>query len=60
MEKDDYQCAQCGKVYKYEWSDEEAKEEFFKKFKGKKLEDAAVICDDCYKKLEDRIKRKMN
>ena len=51
MKENEYQCAMCGKVYKKKWSDEEAWEEHDSNFPGESHETAAIVCDDCYKKM---------
>ena len=33
------------------WSDEEAAKEFGEKFPRSSLEDAAVVCEDCYNEI---------
>lgn len=54
LKKNEYKCAHCGNVYEYGWSEEEAKAEAESTF-GKPVEEwvggAAVICDDCYQKM---------
>ena len=50
-----YICAQCGKEYDWntEFTDKEMKEEYAGNFPNDTdmLEDVAVVCDDCYKKM---------
>lgn len=44
-----FTCALCGGTFKKGWSEEEAIAEAHENFSAVELEDAAVICDDCYK-----------
>ncbi len=46
-----YRCALCKGVFEKGWSDEEAKAEYGQVFPGKPLEEADVVCDDCYKRI---------
>lgn len=46
-----YTCARCGKSFESDWTDEEAQAEAAEKFDAEELEDAAVVCDDCYKTM---------
>jgi len=56
---EEYTCAQCEKTFIKAWSDEEAKEEYNNSpMKVEPVEEAAIICDDCYKEIcRDRLKR---
>lgn len=47
----EYQCADCGRVFEKGWSDEKAKEELSNTFPGYDEEDCGLVCDDCWKKL---------
>jgi len=48
-----YQCAECGGIFEYGWTDEEAKaEQAANGWENIPDECMAVVCDDCYKKLE--------
>jgi DNA-directed RNA polymerase subunit RPC12/RpoP len=49
-----YTCECCGKSFEKGWSDKEARRESEKNFPGLEDEDAAVVCDDCYKKIMDK------
>ena len=54
MKTNEYKCAMCGNVYKKSWTDEEAKEEakeIFGKHPDDWKDEQAVICDDCFKKI---------
>ena len=49
MNKNEYTCAHCGKTYNKGVNDEEATKETKANFgEDTKIEDCAVICDDCY------------
>jgi len=52
--KDHYRCAICGGVFRLNQDPEymkQAKAEMERDFVGLKQEDAAIVCDDCYKKV---------
>ena len=55
MKDNEYKCDMCGGVFEKGWPDEEAKAEAEQNF-GKPVEqwneEAAIICDDCYQKVE--------
>jgi hypothetical protein len=55
MTQDLYTCECCGGTFEKGWSDEEMRLESVEKFPELKDEDAAVVCDDCYKKIENYI-----
>lgn len=55
--KDTYTCAECGGEFEKGWSDEEAKAEFGAEFTSHDLDDAALVCDDCYKKIMAGIRQ---
>ena len=46
-----YRCAACGGVFDKGWSDEDAKAEHTKTFPETPLDDCAIVCDDCYKRM---------
>jgi len=48
---DMFRCAQCGGVFEKAWTDEEAQAEFAENFAEHSLDDAALVCDECYKAL---------
>lgn len=50
MEPNEYQCASCGGVFEYGWTDDKAVMELANNFPGIEKDDCAVICDDCYQK----------
>ncbi len=52
---DTFRCAMCGGEFEKGQSDEEAAAEFHGIF-GKSLavEDAAVVCDDCFKRIDPK------
>lgn len=54
IKNNEFKCAMCGEIYTKDWSEEEAKKEAETIF-GKPIEDwnggAAVICDDCFNKV---------
>lgn len=49
--KTHYKCDSCGEVFEKGWSDEEAEKEADDLFPGLKVEDRAVVCDDCFKRM---------
>lgn len=51
MEEKTYVCRACGTKYESGWSHEEALAEFGEDYPGHDLEDAVIVCDDCYKLL---------
>ena len=51
---DEYKCTQCGGVFTTTWSDAEANAEanlVFGKPVEKWIGGAAIVCDDCYRRL---------
>lgn len=48
--RDTYKCSACGGTFEKGWSDEEAKKELADKF-DVPVEECAIVCDDCYKKM---------
>lgn len=47
--KKQYRCEQCGGVFDFGWTDEEAKAEMAANGWGDMPpEDMAIVCDDCY------------
>ena len=46
--QDEYRCAECGKIYKKGWTDEEAMEELGENFPGRSIGGCIIVCDDCY------------
>lgn len=53
LKDNEYQCAACGEIYEYAWSDEEAQTEYETKFPKHAEAGEAVdtVCDDCYKQM---------
>ncbi len=51
MKKNEYQCAECGGIFKKGRSDEEAWLEHDENFPGASHETTEIICDDCYQKM---------
>lgn len=47
----EYECAACHGVFSKGWPEKEAAAEFAERFEGCNQGDAAVVCDDCYKKM---------
>lgn len=43
-----YKCARCGVEFEGARTDEEVREEFMHTFPGENLQNALVICDDCW------------
>jgi len=62
MEKNQYQCVNCGGIFLKGWSDEKAKEEMLAMWGDLPEEEKAVICDDCFKKMhpEDNLEMARN
>ena len=50
MKKNEYKCAVCDKTYSKGWSEEEALAELKDKF-DTPVEECAIVCDGCYKKM---------
>mgnify|MGYP000971066134 FL=1 len=54
MKNNEFKCAVCKEIYTKSWTDEEANKEAVELF-GSPKEDwqsgYAVVCDDCFKKL---------
>lgn len=46
--KQHYICAECGNTYEKIWSDSQAAQEFEGHFPGMSLEDAVIVCDECF------------
>ncbi len=46
---DTYICAYCGKEYTADVPYDEAKKEHDGNFPGENIENAVVVCDDCFK-----------
>lgn len=53
LKANEYQCAACGEIYEYGWSDDEAQAEYEENFPtfAKRNEPVDVVCDDCYLQL---------
>ena len=52
-----YTCANCGKRFESEWSDEEVRKEAEENGFGDLPDDEkAIVCDDCYNKIMPRHK----
>jgi hypothetical protein len=49
--KDHFRCFSCHQVYAKAWSDEKAVEEAIQYFGSQALEDAVIVCEDCFAKL---------
>jgi len=48
LEKNEYQCAYCNKIFTKGLSDKEAEEEAQKLWGNIPLEERIIICDDCF------------
>lgn len=48
---DQFTCSLCHKNYDKERTDEEAMAEAEEEFSAEELEEAAVVCDDCYREI---------
>lgn len=53
---DTYTCADCGKTFPKGWSDEEAAVERDRDFPGMPDGEAVVVCDDCYRAMQERAR----
>jgi hypothetical protein len=51
LKTNEYKCEACGGVFEKGWSDDEAVAELDATFGGVPVEDCAIICDDCYRKM---------
>lgn len=53
LKANEYQCAACGEIYEYGWSDDEAQAEYEENFPtyAKRGDAVDVVCDDCYLQL---------
>lgn len=51
---DTYTCSKCKGVFSKGWSDEEAKAEHQENFGREPDEDAAVVCDGCFQKMNPK------
>jgi hypothetical protein len=47
----EFTCAECGETYGRQRTEEEALEEKDALFPDVPIEDCAIVCDDCFKKL---------
>lgn len=48
MKKNEYKCNNCGEIYEYGWSEEEAIKEMVENWGYLPKDERIVICDDCY------------
>jgi hypothetical protein len=48
---DEYTCAICGGTFKKGWSEEEALAEKDVLFAGVPIDECAVVCDPCWKRM---------
>ena len=46
-----YVCENCLEEFDKGWSDEEASVEFIDLFPDDRVQDAVIVCDDCWHKL---------
>ena len=51
MKKNEFQCADCGGIFKKGLLDKVAWQEHDDNFPGASHETAEIICDDCYQKM---------
>jgi len=51
MNKKEYKCKACGKVFTTTWSDEESKEEMKELWGDLPQEEQVIVCDDCFKEM---------
>ena len=51
MKNNQYRCAVCKGLFVKGWSDEEAESEYADNFPGETLEEAELVCDDCYQTI---------
>lgn len=55
MEKTDYKCDMCKRIFTSGWSDEEAIKECVELWGKKPSEmDCAIMCDDCFNKIHPK------
>lgn len=54
---DMYTCEMCRGTFEKEWTDEEAMEEAKKLFPGMDFSDMAVLCDDCFQRIQAAAER---
>ena len=52
---DTYICAYCGEEYTADAPYDEAKKEHDENFPGENIENATVVCDDCYQNMISEI-----
>jgi hypothetical protein len=50
-----YRCACCGQTFEKGWSDAEAQAEAAQAFGVTTTENCALVCDDCYQDLMERM-----
>ncbi len=50
-----YTCARCHRTFETGWSDEEAMAECKANFGEMRKEELAIICDDCYKRIDPAL-----
>lgn len=56
MKTNEYQCDDCGGIFKKGWTDEEAKAEMKNNgFDAFPLSEMVKVCDDCYNKIMGSI-----
>ena len=56
LNKNEYKCECCGKIYEKGWSDEEALEESLALWGELDEDNLAIVCDDCFKEfMKDRL-----
>ena len=55
MKGEEFTCAACGGIFHKGRPDGEAAAEFAKLEPDQKLEDAVVVCDDCFNKIYARL-----
>lgn len=49
IKKNQFQCSACGGIFDKGWSDKDALHEFRESYPTMPMEEAAIICDDCFK-----------
>lgn len=60
MESNQFICEQCGGVFDKEVTDEEAMKESKEIFGDIPQNQLAIVCDDCFKKVMERVKISSN
>lgn len=60
MKENEYKCDQCGNIYEFGWSEEEAEKEMKENWGDISKEDMAIVCDDCYDVMNPNLPENKN